>query len=339
MTINLTNLINPNKSFDDIIKDINSFKKSQQTKSNNFKKDFLTLKDYSKDEILYILSLAQVIKKNKFLFSTFLDKKNLGLLFDKPSTRTRVSFEVAINQLGGKSIYLDSSNLQIKRGETLEDTAKVLDRYLDGLIIRTFKQETVEIFSKYCNFPVINGLTDTYHPCQILSDLFTISEFELLKKTLKFTYIGDCNNVLNSLLIGFVKLGLDITVGCSPKFQPLDEILKASINFSKESGSTIKIVYDPIEAVKDADIIYTDVWVSMGEKESHNKIKELEKFQVNSKLVQAAKPDVKIMHCLPAHREMEITSEVIDSKNSIVWQQAENRLHAQKALMVYLYAM
>ncbi len=214
-----------------------------------------------------------------------------------------------------------------------------MDKYLDGLIIRTFSQETVEIFAQNCSFPVINGLTDMYHPCQALSDLFTIYELGLLNNSLKFTYVGDCNNVLNSLLIGFAKLGLDITVGCSEKYEPNKDILKYVFEQSQISGSKskIKIIYDPFEAVKDADIIYTDVWVSMGDKHSEEKINELYKFQVNKKLLLHAKPDVKVMHCLPAHRELEITSEVLDSPNSIVWQQAENRLYTQKALLIYLF--
>ncbi len=302
------------------------------------KKDFLTLKDYSKEEIEYMISLAFKIKKDRSLYSDLLNKKSIALLFNKQSTRTRLSFEAGITQLGGNCIYLDADSLQIKRGETLEDSARVFSRYLDGLVIRTFEQKTVEIFAENGTIPVINGLTDSYHPCQILSDLFTISELGLLDKSLKFTYVGDCNNVLNSLLIGFVKLGIDITVGCSQKYEPSKEIMEYVYGQAIKSGSSIKLVYDPFEAVSGADIIYTDVWVSMGEKDSEEKTAELFKFQVNEKLLSFAKPDVKIMHCLPAHRESEITSEVIDGKNSIVWQQAENRLHAQKALLVYLYS-
>ncbi|MBM3705957.1 MAG: ornithine carbamoyltransferase, partial [Actinobacteria bacterium] len=185
---------------------------------------------------------------------------------------------------------------------------------------------------------VINGLTDLFHPCQAISDIFTIHEIGLLNKKLKFTYVGDCNNVCNSLIIGFAKLGIGITIGCSPEYEPDVEILEYAAGNEISAGGRIKLVYDPEESVSDADIIYTDVWISMGDKHSDKKIKELSKFQVNSKLVSCAKPDVKIMHCLPAHREQEITSEVLDGRNSIVWQQAENRLHAQKALLVYLYS-
>ncbi|MBC8388691.1 MAG: ornithine carbamoyltransferase [Actinobacteria bacterium] len=302
-------------------------------------KDLLTLKDYSKEEIENILKLAAEVKKDKKLYKDLLSGKNLAMLFDKHSTRTRLSFEVGISQLGGNSIYLDSKNLQIKRGETLEDTAKVFSKYLDGVIIRTYSQKTVEVFARESMIPVINGLTDLYHPCQILSDLFTIYELGLLKKDLKFTYVGDSNNVLNSLLIGFTILGLNITVGCPEKYKPLKEVINYIKKQSEISGSNFKIVNDPLEAVADADIVYTDVWVSMGDKESAGKIKELKNFQINLKLLSYAKPDVKIMHCLPAHRGEEITSEAIDGNNSIVWVQAENRLHAQKALLVYLYSI
>jgi len=304
----------------------------------NKKKDFLTLKDYSKEEIMYMIKLAAEIKNDRSLYCGLLDRKSIALLFNKQSTRTRLSFEAGITQLGGNCIYLDADSLQIKRGETLQDSARVFSRFLDGLVIRTFEQRTVEIFAENGTIPVINGLTDLYHPCQILSDLFTIYELGLLDKSLKFTYVGDSNNVLNSLLIGFTKLGLDITLGCPQKYEPQKEILEYAYGLAKGSHSSIKIVYEPSAAVAGADIIYTDVWVSMGEENSEEKISELSMFQVNENLLSFAKPDVKIMHCLPAHRESEITSSVIDSKNSIVWQQAENRLHAQKALLVYLYS-
>jgi len=301
-------------------------------------KDFLTLKDYSAEEILYMIDLAAKIKKDKSLYGDLLKRKSIALLFDKHSTRTRLSFEAGIEQLGGNCIYLDSGTLQIKRGETIQDSAKIFSGYLDGLIIRTFKHETVELFAENSTIPVINGLTDLYHPCQILSDLFTIKELGMLDRNLKFTYIGDCNNVSNSLMIGFTKLSLNITIGCPKIYGPSDDIMKYVTKIVKESGSIISITDDPAKAVENADIIYTDVWISMGDEDSQEKIRTLEAFQVNSKLADNAKPDVKIMHCLPAHREQEITSEIMDGRNSVVWQQAENRLHAQKALLVYLYS-
>ncbi len=300
------------------------------------KKDFLTLKDYSKEEIEYLLDLSGKIKKDKNSYSKVLEGKNIAMLFDKHSTRTRLSFEAGINQLGGDSIYLDSKNLQISRGETYQDTAKVLSKYIDGLVIRTYSQETVDIFAKYGTIPVINGLTDIYHPCQILADMLTLKEMELLNKDLKFTYVGDSNNVTNSLIIGFSKLGIDITIGCPQKYSPPEEIIKYVRN--QKEGSKLNLVYDPVKAVSDADVVYTDVWLSMGDEKNKQKLTALKSFQVNYKLLKYAKEEVKVMHCLPAHRGQEITSEVLDGKNSIVLQQAENRLHAQKALLVYLYA-
>ena len=300
------------------------------------KKDFLTLKDYSKEEIEYLLDLSGKIKKDKNSYSKVLEGKNIAMLFDKHSTRTRLSFEVGINQLGGNSIYLDYKNLQISRGETYQDTAKIFSRYLDGVVIRTYSQEIVDIFAKYGTIPVINGLTDIYHPCQILADMLTLKELGLLNKDLKFIYIGDSNNVTNSLIIGFSKLGIDITIGCPEKYSPPEEIIEYARN--QKEGSKLNLVHDPVEAVSNADVVYTDVWLSMGDEINKQKLTDLKSYQVNYKLLKYAKEEVKVMHCLPAHRGQEITSEVLDGKNSIVLQQAENRLHAQKALLVYLYA-
>ncbi len=299
------------------------------------KRDFLTLKDYSGDEIEHILELSQLIKKDKSKYGNFLDGKNIAMLFDKHSTRTRISFEAGINQLGGKALILDSKSLQLDRGETYKDTAEIFSLYVDGVIIRTFKQETVEIFAKYGNIPVINGLTDKYHPCQILADMLTLKEMGLLNKELKFTYMGDSNNVTNSLIIGFSKLGIGITIGSPEKYSPSNEILEYAMN--QKDGIKIKVTHDPVEAVKDADVVYSDVWLSMGDGMDNNKLKELKNYQVNSGLLANAKKEVKIMHCLPAHRDQEISSEVLDGKNSVVLQQAENRIHAQKGLLVYLY--
>jgi len=299
------------------------------------KKNFLTLKDYSKIEIENILDLSEKIKKNKKKYSRVLDGKNIALLFDKHSTRTRLSFEVGIDQLGGNSVYLDSKNLQLDRGEIYQDTAKILSIYLDGVVIRTFKQETVECLAEYGDIPVINGLTDSYHPCQVLSDLLTLKELGMLKKGLKFTYVGDCNNMTNSLIIGFLKMGIGITIGCPENYLPTAEMMEYIKN--NKGSSSVDFVFDPVKAVKDSDVLYTDVWLSMGDKVNKQKIKELEKFQVNNELIKNAKKEVKIMHCLPAHRGQEITSEVLESKNSIVLMQAENRLYAQKGLLVYLF--
>ena len=303
------------------------------------KKDFLTLLDYSKDEINYLLRLAGDIKQNNAEYSEILKNRNIALLFDKPSTRTRLSFEVGINQLGGNCLVLDSKTMQLGRGETYADTAKIFNGYLDGVVIRTFRQTDIETVASNCDIPVINALTDSYHPCQILSDLFTLYERDLLcKKDLKFVYLGDSNNVLNSLLVGFTKLGINITVGCPKEYEPDKKLMEILGDLSLKSKNRIIIENNPLAAVKDADVVYTDVWLSMGDEDSTQKISDLKPFQVNKKLLSEAKKDVLIMHCLPAHRELEITSEVLDSKNSIVWAQAENRLYAQKALLVLLYS-
>ncbi len=300
-------------------------------------KDFLTLKDFSKEEIINILELSEKVKNDSTLYLDALKGKNFALLFDKPSTRTRLSFEAGIAQLGGNVIYLDPKTLQLGRGETYEDTARIFSSYLDGIIIRTFQQDTLDRIASKSTIPVINALTDIYHPCQILADLFTLFELHLLKNDLKFCYIGDPNNVLNSLLVGFSKLGLNLNIGCPVEYQPQENILSIAKLQAKDNHSVINIINDPYEAVKDADVIYTDVWFSMGDKNNKEKKKLLKKYQINKKLINYAKKDVKIMHCLPAHRGEEITSEVLDGHNSIVWQQAENRLHAQKALLIYLY--
>ena len=298
------------------------------------KKDFLTLKDYDRKTIEYLLDLAADIKINPSKYSKVLEGKNIALLFDKKSTRTRLSFEVGISQMGGNAIYLDSVNLQLSRGETYGDTAKIFSGYLDAVIIRTSSNSTVEIFAEEGSIPVINGLTDAYHPCQILSDLFTIKEAGLLGPGLKFTYMGDSNNVTNSLIIGFLKLGLGLTIGSPVEYAPGQDILEYAESIA---GSKVFLVADPVKAVKDANIVYTDVWISQGDPESSQKIKNLAGYQINSKLLKNAGKDVTIMHCLPAHRGEEITSEVLDGPGSIVIKQAENRLYAQKALLTYIF--
>ncbi len=298
------------------------------------KKDFLTLKDYDKDTIEDLIDLAGDVKADPGKYIEILKGKNIALLFDKHSTRTRLSFEAGISQMGGNAIYLDSGNLQLSRGENYSDTAKIFSGYLDGVVIRTFEHKTVEIFAKNADIPVINGLTDSCHPCQILSDLFTIKELGLLKPDLKFTYLGDSNNVASSLMVGLSKLGIGVTIGSPPEYGPGPEILQYC---SKIPGSDIRIENDPEKAVKDADIIYTDVWISMGDTDGKDKIKKLSGYQINKNIVKYAGRDVKIMHCLPAHRDEEITSDILDSGMSIVFLQAENRLYAQKALLAYIY--
>jgi len=302
--------------------------------SKKNKKDFLTLKDYDSKTINCLLDIAGDVKGDPLKYSKVLEGKNIALLFDKHSTRTRISFEAGISQMGGNAIYLDAKNLQLSREETYADTAKIFSGYLDAVVIRTFSHSTVEIFAEEGNIPVINGLTDIYHPCQVLSDIFTIKEAGLLLPELKITYMGDSNNVTNSLIVGLLKLGFKLTIGSPPEYGPGQEIMNY-IESIKDSN--VSIVTDPVKAVEDADIVYTDVWISMGDAESDQKVKKLSSYQVNRELLSHASKDVIIMHCLPAHRGEEITGEVLDGPDSIVLKQAENRLHAQKALLAYIF--
>jgi ornithine carbamoyltransferase len=256
------------------------------------------------------------------------------MIFAKPSTRTRISFEVGIYQLGGIGMYFGPNDLQLNRGETISDTAKVLSRYLDGIMIRTFKHEDVEGLAKYGSIPVINGLTDLLHPCQVMTDLFTILEKRRNLQGLKLAYIGDGNNMAHSLLNGCSKVGMDIACASPKGYEPQGWIVENAKKNAAYMGSKVVITNDPVEACKDADIIYTDVWASMGqEKEAQERNQRFTGFQVNNQLVSNAKDDYLFMHCLPAHREEEVTNEVVDSANSIVFDEAENRLHVQKAIM------
>lgn len=300
-------------------------------------KDLLTLADFSKEEITYLLELADQIKqkrKNKEVYEP-LKGKILGMIFEKSSTRTRVSFEAGMYQLGGTALFLSSNDLQLGRGEPISDTAKILSGYLDGIMIRTFSQQDVVELAENATIPVINGLTDDFHPCQVLADLQTIKEEKGKLEGLKLAYIGDGNNMAHSLLIGCAKMGLNIAVASPKGYQPRQDIVELATSFA--AGTEVLVTEDPIIAVKNADVIYTDVWASMGQEEEQ---KEREKafipYQVNKELVSHAKSDAIFMHCLPAHRGEEVTAEVIDGPNSVVFQEAENRLHAQKALMVAL---
>ncbi|RLL42001.1 ornithine carbamoyltransferase [Oceanobacillus piezotolerans] len=302
-------------------------------------RDFLTLADYTKNELVYLLDLADYVKEKKKKGEIFepLKGKTLGMIFEKSSTRTRVSFEAGIYQLGGSGIFLSSKDIQIGRGETIADTAQVLSGYLDGIMIRTFAQETVEELANYASIPVINGLTDLYHPCQVLADLQTIKEIKGTLEGVKVVYIGDGNNMAHSLMLGAALLGMDLTVVCPVDYQPLDTIVEKAKEIAEKHGAAIQVMEDPQLAVQDADVIYTDVWASMGQEEEQAKREIAFKgYQVNEALLSLAKPDVTFMHCLPAHRGEEVTAEVIDGKHSVVFQQAENRLHAQKALMTAL---
>ena len=299
-------------------------------------KDLVSIHDLSREETEQILDTAHILKMKHKLGEIYhpLKGKTLGMIFQKSSTRTRVSFEVGMWQLGGYALFLGANDLQLNRGETIADTARNLSRYLDGIMIRTFAHQDVIDLAEYSSVPVINGLTDLLHPCQVLADLFTIKEKKNNLVGLKLAYIGDGNNMAHSLMFGGAKMGMHIVI-CSPSgFEPDPEVTRLSKLDAAKSGATITIKNDPAEAVQAADIIYTDVWTSMGmEAEYEQRLKIFSRFQVNGALLEKAKEDVLVMHCLPAHRGEEITDEVIDGIHSIVFDQAENRLHVQKAIM------
>lgn len=299
-------------------------------------KHFLTLADYSSDVIKGILTKAQKMKNASYTGEDPkpLEGKVLGMIFEKSSTRTRVSFEAGMLQLGGHALYLNSNDLQLGRGESIADTAKVLSHYIDAIMIRTFSHQTIEELSAHASIPVINGLTDLYHPCQALADLLTIQEKKGTLEGQKLCYIGDGNNVAHSLIIASAKVGMDITIASPLGYEPKAAIVRMAEEFAETSGSKIAITNDPKEAVKNADAIYTDVWTSMGqEKENEQRIKVFGNFQVNEELTQHGKNDFVFLHCLPAHRGEEVSAEIIDGSHSAVFQQAGNRLHVQKALL------
>lgn len=298
------------------------------------KRDILKLSDLSADEISLILKRAIETKSDPKTTKCPLIGKSIGLLFEKSSTRTRVSFEVGIYQLGAHPIYLTPNEIQIGRGETIKDTARTLSRYLDGVVIRTFGHETLIEFAKYASIPVINGLSDLHHPCQALADLLTIFEKKGRLEGISIAYIGDGNNVANSLIEAAALMSMNISIACPKGCDPDAKIIK---EFNGNPKAKISMLRDPKEAVKNADVVYTDVWVSMGqEKQSAAKKKKFKGYKINKKLLSLAKKDAVMMHCLPAHRGEEITDDVIDGEQSIVFDQAENRLHAQKALLEIL---
>lgn len=296
-------------------------------------KHLLKMLDLSKEEILDILNLADQLKyENKNgIEHHILKGKTLGMIFQKSSTRTRVSFETGMYQLGGQALFLSNRDLQIGRGEPVQDTARVLSRYLDGIMIRTFEQKEVEDLAKYGSIPIINGLTDFYHPCQVLADLMTIREFKGRFEGLKMCYIGDGNNMANSLIVGGLKVGMEVSIACPKDYQPAAEVLE----FAKGYGDKFSMTDVPLEAAKDADVLFTDVWTSMGEEAETEKRKIAFKgYQINDDIMAVAKADAMVQHCLPAHREEEITEKVFEAHANEIFEEAENRLHAQKAVMV-----
>jgi ornithine carbamoyltransferase len=293
----------------------------------------------TKEEIEQILKTSELLKFQLLRGEEhhLLKGKTLAMIFEKPSTRTRVSFEVGMWQLGGYALYLSAGDLQLGRGETIADTAQTLSRYVNGIMARVFAHQTILDLVKYSRVPVINGLSDFTHPCQGLADLFTIYEKKGPLTGLKLAYIGDGNNVAHSLLYGCSKVGMDITLACPKGYEPDPNVVSKAKEEGKRSGGEVKVTKDPKEAVSEADIIYTDVWASMGKEKEHEKrVKIFKPYQVNTKLVKEAKEDYIFMHCLPAHRGEEVTDEVADSNNSVIFDQAENRLHTQKALMALM---
>ena len=299
-------------------------------------RDFLTLKDFTRQEIEEMVNLGIDLKaKQKAGIPTpILEGKTLGMIFQKSSTRTRVSFEVGMYQLGGSALFLSTNDLQIGRGEPIKDTARVLSRYLDGIMIRTYSHADVEELAAYADIPVINGLTDDYHPTQVIADLITIQEHKGKLAGIKFAYVGDGNNMTHSLMIGCAKVGMDVTVACPDGYMPNLEVVALAQGYAAESGGSVTVMHDPKEAVKGVDVIYTDTWASMGqEAEKEIRKKAFAGYQVDDALMALAKPDAIFMHCLPAYRGMEVTDEVMESAQSVVFDEAENRLHAHKAIM------
>ena len=296
-------------------------------------KNLLKMLDLSREEIIDILNLADQLKyeQKNGIEHKILKGKTLGMIFQKSSTRTRVSFETGMYQLGGQALFLSNRDLQIGRGEPVQDTARVLSRYLDGIMIRTFEQKEVEDLAYYGSIPVINGLTDFCHPCQVLADLMTIREFKGRFDGLKMCYIGDGNNMANSLIVGGLKVGMNVSIACPVDYRPANVVL----DFAAGYGDKFMMTTEPLEAAKGADVVFTDVWTSMGEEREKEKRKiAFEGYQINDEVMAVAKPDAMVQHCLPAHREEEITEKVFEAHADEIFEEAENRLHAQKAVMV-----
>lgn len=303
-------------------------------------KDLLSIHDLSTDEVAEILDCAAQLKimQKAGIEHKYLTGKTLGMIFEKSSTRTRVSFEVGIFQLGGTGLFLSSKDLQLGRGEPIKDTARVLSRYLDGMMIRTFEQEKVEELAKYADIPVINGLTDLLHPCQVLTDLLTIREHKGKNfRALKMAYVGDGNNMTNSYLYGAAKVGMTLMVATPENYRPSQKVFDNALIDAEETGAKLSWTQDPVEAVKDADIIATDTWASMGQEAEHDARKKIfVPYQVNKKLLSGASKNVIVLHCLPAYRGEEITDDVFEDNANVIFDEAENRLHTQKAIMALI---
>lgn len=303
------------------------------------KKDLLKLQDWSKEEIIDVLNLGDQLKyeQKHGIAHKYLEGQTLAMIFNKSSTRTRISFEVGMSQLGGKALFLSASDLQIGRGEPIEDTARVLSRYVDGIMIRTYEQKEVEDLAANATIPIVNGLTDDFHPCQVLADLMTIREFKSKLEGLKVTYLGDGNNMANSIMIGCLKVGIDVSIASPKAYMPTDEMIEIAKESAKEGGSKLVITDDIKKAAQDADVVMTDVWASMGQEDEAKERQAIFKsYQINDKVMSYAKDDAMVMHCLPAHREEEITGKIFEKHADVIFEEAENRLHVQKAILVTL---
>ena len=302
-------------------------------------RDFLSIDDLTVRELDEVLELAGKIKASPDDHAGALRGKSLAMIFEKPSTRTRVSFEVAIAQLGAHPVVLNGSELQLGRGETIEDTGRVLSRYVDAVVVRTFEQERLEVLAGSADVPVINALSDFAHPCQALADLLTIRERRGDLPGVVLAYLGDGNNVAHSLLLAGAKSGMHVRVATPPGYEPIPQVVERAAEIGGATGGSVEFLHDPATACSGADVLYTDVWASMGqEAESSGRALVFSRYQVDERLLAAALPDAMVLHCLPAHRGEEITDDVIDGPHSAVWDQAENRLHTQKALLVWLFS-
>lgn len=302
-------------------------------------KDLLSIHDLTVGEVALILNVAAKLKRmqKEGKPHRYLEGKTLAMLFSKSSTRTRVSFEVGFNQLGGHAIYLSDKDSQLGRGEPVRDTARVLSRYVDGIMIRTFSHDSVKELAQYASIPVINGLTDLLHPCQALTDMLTMIEHLQVIKGRKFVYVGDGNNMTHSLMFACAKCGVNMVAACPANHMPDEEIVRQAQEDAKQTGATISVIHDPVAAAKDADVLYTDTWASMGQEAEHaERIKDFQGFQINMNLLNLARPTCIVMHCLPAYRGEEITDEVLECPQSVIFDEAENRLHVQKAIMALL---
>jgi ornithine carbamoyltransferase len=301
-------------------------------------RNYLSVDDLSPSELNDVLELAVRVKREPAAYGDRLASRSVALIFEKPSTRTRLSFEVGVAELGAHPLVISSTELQLGRGETIEDTGRVMSRYVDAIVLRTFEQERLELLASAATVPVVNSLSDFEHPCQALADVMTVRERlgDLAGRTL--AYLGDGNNVAHSLLLAGAKSGMHVRVATPPGFEPIPQVVNRATEIAAETGGSVEVVHDPSEAAADADVLYTDVWASMGqEAEADERALVFPAYQLNQKVVDVAADDVVVLHCLPAHRGQEITDEVIDGPRSAVWDQAENRLHSQKALLLFLF--